>query len=547
MNNDKKLRTTLIFFVFCTMYVIILGNLFYIQIIRRSFFCELGKQQYYVSIIRHPPRALIYDRHNKPIALNVECTTAFFLPKLVEHPQQLQKFLQQYYPTVFTRWKNNPNRYFLYIKRRVTQQEMLLMQKYGGEDIKFLTEPCRFYPSRALSTLVGITDIDNHGLFGIEYLCDKQLSGKESMFILERDARSGNFYFNKKIASTGKEGTALYLTIDSNLQLLAYNELQRFLEKFKAIEGGVVIIDPTNGDIITCVCSPDFDPNNTKELTQEHTKSLPFTQAYEVGSIIKVFAGMAALEEKLVTPDERIDCENKTTAFIDGMKVNTVSALGVVPFSEVIEKTNNIGIAKVTMRVGTKLYNHYKRLGFTYKTAVNFPGEQAGFITPPSQWSKRSIISLSFGYEIQTSMMQLAQAFGLIAHAGIPVQLRLFKSTPPARTREPIFSEQTISDMRKILTRTVEIGTAHRAHVNGYHIMGKTGTANMAEYGHYNTQKNIFTFCGIIEKGAYKRVVVTYIKEAKTSNRYLYASMVAVPLFERIAENMLIHDNVIAH
>jgi len=543
VNNGKKIRSGILFFFFLIVYLFILGNIFYIQIIQRPFFSELGKQQYHGTVTTHPPRAPIYDCHGKPVAINADCLSAFILPKQLEEPEKLKIFLNKHLPHITERWNDHQKKHFLYIKRRISPAEMALFKNSNVQDIKFIKEPCRFYPAETMGTLIGITDIDNNGLFGIEKIFNEKLKGKPTVHSLERDARSGHFYFNKKTTMQGKDGTPVYLTIDSDLQYLAYEELKDILERFEAKEGGIVIIDPITGAVLTSLSYPDFNPNETKSIDLTYTKNFPLTQGYEVGSVIKVFSAMSALEEGAVTCDEMVDCEGKLSAYIDGMKVNTVSAQGIIPFSEVIEKTNNIGTAKVVRRVGKKLFDHYKKLGFAKKTALDFPGEHAGFITPPDKWSKRSIISLSFGYEIRVTMMQLAQAFALIVNNGCLKPLHIIKGKELPLS-EPLYSQKTIEEIRQILTNTVQRGTAHRANIKGYHIMGKTGTANLIENGKYNPQKNIFTFCGIIEKDDYKRVIITYIKESQLK-RLLYSAMVAVPLFERVAEKMLIHDKII--
>jgi len=543
MIKQKKMRSVLLFFLCFLAYAVIIANLFYIQILRQSFFVNLGKQQYAVTVSVQPPRAPIYDCNGKPVAINADCLSAFILPHQIEHKERLVQFLKQYFPAAFERWQINKHKYFMFVKRHLKPHELMVIQAQNIDDIKFVTEPCRYYPEQTLGTLLGITDIDNNGLFGIELLCDEQLRGSPTICKLERDARSGHFYFNKITDVHGTDGKPVHLAIDSELQFLVYQELKDAIENFHAKEGGVIIVDPVTGEIKTSVSWPDFNPNKSEQLIQEHTKNFPFTQCYEVGSVIKVFSATAALEEGVVTPDELIDCEGKKTAYIDGMKVNTVSAHGVIPFTEVIQKTNNIGTAKVAMRVGTKLYDYYRRFGFAQKTAVNFPGEQPGFISHPDTWSKRSIISLSFGYEIRTTIAQLAQAFALIAHDGCPVSLTLVKRDIVTK-QPPVFSNQTIEQIRDILVKTVLEGTAHHARIKGYRVMGKTGTANLIENGRYNENKNLFTFSGIVEKGSYRRVIVAYIREIE-SKRQHYASTVAAPLFERVAEKMLIHDKVI--
>jgi cell division protein FtsI (penicillin-binding protein 3) len=544
--QQKKIRATLLFFVFLVVYLVIIANLFYLQVMQRSFFTTLGKQQYAVTVAVQPPRAVIYDCVNKPVAVNAECLSAFILPQQLEHPERVQSFLQRYFPLAYDRWRQNKHKYFMFIKRRLKPQELAVIKARGGDDIKIVAEPCRYYPVEAMGTIVGLTDIDNHGLLGVELLFDQQLGGTPSICRLERDARSGHFYFNKITDIQGREGAPVYLTIDSSLQFLAYQELCDAVQNFHAKEGGVIIVDPMTGEIKVSVSWPNFNPNEADHLNQEHAKNYPFTQCYEVGSAIKTFSAIAALEDGVVKPDELIDCEGKESAIVEGMKINTVveSIRGIIPFSEVIEKSNNIGTAKVAMRLGAKLYDYYMRFGFTQKTAVHFPGEQAGFITPPGRWSKRSIISLSFGYEIRTTIAQLAQAFCLIAQHGRPVKLSLIKLTTNSGQAAAVFSARTMDQIKDILTKTVLEGTARRARIKGYRVMGKTGTANTIENGRYNKHKNLFTFSGIVEKDGYQRVIVVYLKEIESVHQQ-HASTVAVPLFEQVAEKMLIHDKII--
>ncbi len=546
MIQQKKVRSTLLFLLCCSAYGVILSMLFHLQILRRTYYSSLGKQQYAMHVTLQPPRAPIYDYHGKAVAINAECLSAFILPQEITQHDRLAQFLKRYFKQAFERWKLAEHKYFMFIKRRLKPQESALIKAFGVDDIKIVAEPCRYYPADTMGTILGITDIDNNGLFGIELLCDKQLKGEPSSYTLERDARSGHFYFNKITNIQGHDGIPAYLTIDSELQFLVYQELKEAIESFHAKEGGVIIVDPTTGEIRASASYPDFNPNETEHLVQEYTKNFLFTQCYEVGSVIKVFLAMAALEEGVITPDELIDCENKRTTSIEGMKVNTTpgSERGLVSFSEVIQKSNNIGVAKVALRLGSKLFDYYKRLGFMNKTTINFPGEQTGFISNPSEWSKRSIISLSFGYEIRTTMAQLAQAFSLIAQNGHPVTLTLFKQSKPRVLQPAIFSTKTIENIKDILTNTVLAGTARRARIKGYRVMGKTGTANLVELGSYQENKNIFTFSGIIEKDNYQRVIVTYIKEIE-SKRPRYASTVVAPLFDQIAEKMLIHDKMI--
>lgn len=546
MNEMAKCRTAFIFFVFCSLLCIIITHLYGLQIRQHVFFTNLGKKQYYLTLTTYPPRALIVDRYGLPLALNKESLSAFIMPHRIDNQEQLTHFLKAHFPAALKRLQEKKESYFIYVKRRLTLEEQELIEDNDIKDIHFLTEPSRLYPVDAAAPLTGITNTDNQGLFGIELLYNAQLSGKPTTTILEKDARSGLFYFSKQTTCQGEEGQPVTLTIDGNLQFLVQEELMATITKYQAKEGGAVVMDPETGDILAMVSYPTFDIHNTQDLDLEKTKNIPVCQAYEFGSALKACFALAALEEKITTWDELIDCHNTETAYVEGRRVNTVpgSVAGTITFSEVIQKSNNIGIAQVAKRLGPTLYDYYVKMGFTKKTGVEFPGEQSGFLTHPDNWSQQSVISLSYGYEVRLSLLNLATAFCLFSRDGYTVKPHLvYDSKRKKETGEKIFSSETINVMRTILEETAEKGSGRYAKVNGYLTMGKTSTANLLENGVYNKNKNLYGFVGIIEKGTYKRVIACFVKESPRHN--LYAATVAAPLFERIAEKMLLHEKVL--
>lgn len=545
MTNLYKSRSIVIFLCFVVLYLLLVANLLCIQIVRRNYYISLGEKQYTVSVTTWPPRASIYDRTRKQLlAMNKDSLAAFILPRQLEDEPTLTNFLKKHFPAAAKRLKAHKKSYFMYIKRKLSPEDIALLKKNNISDIKFLNEPNRFYPIFSAGPLIGITDIDNKGIFGIEKQFQSQLAGMPSTYQLEKDARSGNFYFNKETKIKGVEPQPLTLTIDATLQFLTYEALNDTIMRVGAIEGGAIIMNPENGEIFAMVSVPCFDPNNTHEIEMALTKNKVITEAYELGSVIKVCAAIAALEEGIVTPDELIDCKNAKTAYIEGRKINTVKENGIIPFWQVIAESNNIGIAQVAQRVDTKMYDYYKRLGFAQKTGINIPGEQKGFLNHPHNWSKQSIISLSYGYEVSATLLQLARTFCLIANGGYLIKPQLIMDYTKIEKSPRLFKESTINTIQNILEKTTQEGTAKKAAIKGYRVMSKTGTANLIDSnGLYNPNKNIFTCAGIVQKGSYNRVIVVFIKEAAQKN--LYASMVAAPLFEEVAEKLLIHDKIL--
>lgn len=533
-------RITLIYLLFCSAYLILAINLYRLQISNHQFYQELGTQQYHVKMTQLPPRAPILDRTGKQyLAMNRESLSAFILPDQLTDKETLAPLLREYFPAAFRRWNQHTQRSFLFIARKLTPAQLELLATLAHPDIKVLKEPSRYYPSSISAPCIGITNSDNKGLMGIELFYNATLTGTATTSFLEKDARSGYFYFQKETAIEGKKSTPLTLTLDSSLQFLTYQAVLHCSQKYDAREAGALIMDPTNGDILAMVTIPHFDPDNTQQLDLELTKNRTISNAYEMGSVMKVFAALAALEEGVVTADELIDCRNSKSVVLDGRRINTVTAHGVLPFWQVIARSNNIGIAIVAKRLQEKLYDHYVRLGFGKKTGISLPGEAKGFVNYPDNWSKQSIISLSYGYEVTITLLQLACGFCLIAHDGHPVKPRI-NLADPVEIGAQLYSTPSITAIQEILEQTTLRGTMQHARIAGYKIMSKTGTANILEDGAYNPDRNMFISAGIIQKNGYQRVIAVYVRDAADKN--LYAATVTAPLFEQIAQRLIIHE-----
>jgi len=544
MTQNFKIRSTIIFLVFTMFYLTIAAYFYTIQITKHAFYTKLAQQQYHVSITQTPARGNIIDRTgNNYLAINKDYVSAFILPSRMQHQAETDEFLQKHFPDAYRRLQSNTHKHFMFVKRRLSKEEQNLILANKYHDICLLTEPGRYYPLSCATPIIGLTNIDNKGLFGLELVYDHLLTGKPTTFHLEKDARSGYYYFKKETTVAGDSGQTIQLTLDANLQFLTQEAVRKTVEKFNAQSGAALIIHPRTGEIFAAVSYPYCDPQNKHTFSLDLCKNKIVTDAYELGSVIKVCAALAALEEEVVTPEELIDCKDTLTTYIDGRKINTVKAHGIIPFTDVIAYSNNIGIAIVAKRIGTKLYDHYKKLGFGSKTGINFPGENVGFVNPPEKWSKQSIISLSYGYEISATLLQLACAFCTMV-TGYKITPTYIMHNRYDMPSERLYSEKNISLIKNILERTTLYGTAKRAAIKGYRVMSKTGTANLLVNGHYDTTKNIYTCIGLVEKDGYERVVVTFIKEAEKHN--IFAATVAVPLFEEIVEHTLIHDKIIS-
>jgi cell division protein FtsI (penicillin-binding protein 3) len=541
--RDYRFRVIWVFVFFCTLFVVIAVRLFVVQIKHKQFFKLLAQQQYAVQIKIMPPRGDIFDASGvTPLAFNRRVVSAFLVPSSLGPQSSTLKMLKRHYPDVLKRYNKNPSKHFLWLSRRMDDAEIAFLAKQEDPAIHYLDEFTRYYPYQGASQLVGLTDSDNNGIAGIELNFTKHLTGDPLEMRLERDARSGALYFARVVTDIGRPGKNLSLTIDKHLQEIVFYELQKKITSLKAVSGAAVVLNPDTGEVLAMANYPVFDPNKKGNIAFEAMKNRSVSECYEFGSVLKAFCALAALEEKVVAFDEPIDCEGRF-ATIDGVKIEnpTISLLNrlkehnnILPFNEVVRYSSNVGIAKIAKRLGPAYYDHLLRLGFGQKTGIQFPGERSGFVNPPHAWSRPSLIVMSFGYEIMGTIMQLARAACIIANGGYAVQPTVVRGEHVGKGKK-LYGGQSINEMKRIMEQVAE-----RYPIPGMRVMGKTGTARCIVDGKYSTKVHQYSFIGIVEKGDYRRVIVTFVKEPEKSS--LWSTDVAVPIFYTIAQRMVVHE-----
>lgn len=538
--KTEFIRAWFVFGFFCALYAVLAIYLYNIQIQQQTFFSKLGDKQYTITVNHTPRRGEIFDRHGNKVALNKDSVAAFITPGKMHDKEKTTAFLRQHFPAALKMINKPQYRNFMFIGRRLSDEQIKKIEQAQLPDIYFLDEPSRFYPYPGLATVLGITDIENNGSSGIERQYNSLLAGTPTTYELEQDARNNHFYFKKEIKKHGSDGQPITLTIDALLQSKVDQILVDALHDLHAKETAAIVMNPDNGQIYAMASVPRFNPDDTAAINLEETRNRVTSLAFETGSVIKIFCALAAFEENVVTLDEKINCENTKETKVDGIRVRTVLANGVIPFEQVIEESNNIGTVKVAKRVGKKLYDYYKLVGFGKKTPLAFPGEQSGFVNPPDNWSAYSIYSLSYGYEIRTTLLQLARATSLLVNGGYLITPTLVQESTPGKKVGPLVSEYALDCINHILEYAVLQGTGKKAQIPGYTVKGKTGTAMLLENGHYKEGKNLYTFIGCVEKGDYKRVICIYVKESKLES---YASVIAAPVFKAIAQATIMHDH----
>jgi cell division protein FtsI (penicillin-binding protein 3) len=298
------------------------------------------------------PRGIIYDKTGVvPLVCNVVVQSACIFPQqMVEKPRTMA-FLKKFYPSAFDRLTKNSRAQFLWIDRHLSPQKAKAFKAQGLKDIQLIDEPKRIYPRGDLAAVIGFTDIDGKGIAGLEQEFDAMLAGKAQHVALSRDAREADLFFQRRVIHRGISGKKLCLTIDAATQYYVFQELKKSVEAFEALSGAAMVIDPETGKIEAMATYPTFDQSSTGELSDlSVTKNKAITECFELGSVMKAFTCLAALDEGVVDLDEIIDCKGKVT-WMNGIRVENWKSVNEIPFREVIKNSSNVGTAQMGIRL----------------------------------------------------------------------------------------------------------------------------------------------------------------------------------------------------
>ena len=327
--------------------------------------------------------------------------------------------------------------------------------------------------------MLGFAGIDNQGLAGVELGYDRDLWREAVVVMAERDAHGNDLLVSGPPLEALREGDELRLTLDAVIQFIAQEELGRGVEEAGAAGGSIVVLEPRSGEVLALASLPFFNPNDPATCTQAALRNRAIGDAFEPGSIFKTFLLSAALEERAVTRDTVLHCENGAMPF-QGGTLHDVHPYGALTVNDVIGKSSNIGSTKIAMRLGAANYHRYlKAFGFGEKTGIDLPGEAAGLLRPVERWSGRSIASVAIGQEISVTPLQMAAAFAAAVNGGTlwrprvarelvspeGTVLRRFEPQPVRQVISPETSRQVV----ETLVHVVEEGTGKAAAVAGLH------------------------------------------------------------------------------
>lgn len=439
---------------------------------------------------------------------------------------------------------------FVYIRRQITPAQAARVADLQLEGIGFMRESRRFYPKRELAShLIGYVGQESDGLAGLESTYDKLVKGSPGKVLVQTDAHRKAF---SRVERPPTAGSSIELTVDEYLQYVAERELKAGVEWAGAAGGSAVVMDPHTGEILALANYPTFNPNAFRAFSDNQRRNRAVQDIYEPGSTFKIVTAGAALEEKLLTPETPIETGPGHIRFgsriIDEDKRHNY---GLISFADVIVKSSNVGVIKVGLKLGPQRMSDFvQRFGFGRPSSPDFKAESRGIVWSADRLTDSALASVSMGYQVGVTPLQMAAAVSVVANGGSLIEPRVVRAVirdgrrlpVPRRVLRRVINRETAAELASIMEAVVDRGTGSKSRVAGYSVAGKTGTAQKIINGRYsNTEYNV-SFVGFVptRQPVYTIVVVVDSPHGVPP----YGGTVAAPIFSRIADAALRHAGV---
>jgi len=544
--------------------VAIEARLVYLQVLQHDALLAAAEDQQLETIELEPKRGDILDRNGHLLAYNVDAESVWVVPGKVTNAKRLVEELcgalvrgctrqerETYISRLTRRDAKGKLKKFVRLARWISPQEALRVSELKLP-VTLRRETRRYYPHRELAAhVLGYVGDENTGRAGIEEQYDGLIGGQTGQAFLQIDGNGRPF---SRLEEPPTPGASLILTIDEQIQHIAERELAEGVRTSGAERGSAIVMDPFTGELLAMANYPTFNPNNFKAYKDEVKKNPAVQDVYEPGSTFKVVTAGAALEEKLNKPSDLINTSPGVIR-IGGDVIDEAKGhnYGTLTFEDVIVKSSNVGAIKIGLRLGAaRLSSYVTRFGFGARTSkYDFPGESRGIVWAAADLKDRGVASVSMGYQISVTPLQMAAAFSAVANGGELVEPRLVRGAVRNGVRQMVqrkvvrrvLSTEVATQLTTIMEGVVERGTAKTAQVEGFTIAGKTGTAAKAIPGHgYSTTDYNVSFVGFVpSRNPQFTILVVIDSPHKVSP---YGGTVAGPVFQKIAAAVLRHRGV---
>ena len=540
--NTAPWRYYLVLVIVALIYLSLMARTAYIQIIEPDMLKKQGDLRSLRVTANTVQRGSIFDRNGAELAISVPVETVWADPKIImdnkalamtEHWQALADVLDQNINKLTARVLKNPRKRFIYLERKISPAVANYIKELKIPGIHLRKESKRFYPAGEISAhIIGFTNVDDKGIEGIERIYDKQLTGTGGEKRFRKDAKGRKIEIIS--VEEAEQAQDLTLSIDQRIQAIAYKELKGAVQAFKASSGSVVVVNVHTGEILAMTNSPSYNPNNRRNTAIHRFRNRAITDIYEPGSTMKPLTALTALEFGSVKANSIINTSPGWMR-LGGRRVSDPINRGKLSVEDVLVTSSNVGTAKLALSVPKNyLLDKFFDAGFAETTGTDLVGESAGMMHDRSRWSKFELATLSFGYGLAITPMQLTRFYAALANGGIKRELSIIKRDKPAEG-ERIFSKENSLAIVNMLEEVVD-DHVPKAKVDGYRVGGKTGTSFKAVAGGYGNDY-VGLFAGMAPISNPEIVVVVVINDP--GGDLYHGGEVAAPVFSRVMKGAL--------
>ncbi len=515
-----------------------------LQLLDSSFLCAQGNMRT-VRVVPTPAyRGVITDRHGEPLAISTPVASVWVNPKIFDKDSKglsaLSSILAIKQKVLLDKVAINKHKNFVYLKRHITPAMADQIKLLAVPGVYLKPEFRRYYPTAEVSGhLVGFTDLDGHGKEGLELALEDFLAGVEGSQKIIRNRRGSEVKILDELRIS-RSGENVQLSIDQRLQYLAYRQLKASVAAHRAVGGSAVVLDVQTGEVLAMVNQPSFNPNTRVRLQKDDRyRNRAVTDALELGSVMKTFSVLSALQYGKLSPTTLIDT-SPGQLMIGKHTVREINHrnFGLIDLTGILRTSSNVGIAKIALSMPSDcLWKTYQKMGFGQSTHSGFPGESAGILRQPPQKPSFVLATMAFGYAMTATPLQLAQAYAIIGSHGVKRPISFLKQSK-APSGEQVIDPLAARQVLKMLASVVDEGKGVKAKVVGYDIAGKSGTTRkVAAGGGYNANSHVAIFAGLAPARDPRFAIVVMIDDPKGAD--YYGSQIAAPLFSKIAAGAL--------
>jgi cell division protein FtsI (penicillin-binding protein 3) len=532
-----------LFLVACLVLVmlVLVGRAVSLQVLDKEFLQGQGQARHLRVVDLPAHRGMIRDRDGEPLAVSTPVESVWVNPQELVGVQEgisgLAQLLSLDRDHVQQLVSRHPGREFVYLRRHISPTMAAQVKQLAIPGVYLQKEYKRFYPAGEVAAhVVGFTNIDDVGQEGLELSYDEWLRGEKGA---KRVIKDGQRHTVEDVESIRRPrpGKDLVLSIDRRIQYLAYRELKAAVQEHKAKSASAVVLDVDTGEVLAMVNQPSYNPNNRNRLRRQNMRNRAVTDVFEPGSTMKPFIVAAALEGGRYQPGTPINTEPGWFR-VGRNTVKDVHNYGLLDVTGVIRKSSNVGITKIALSLpGEDIWSLLSGLGFGVPTHSGFPGESAGLLVGYRNWNEIETATLSFGYGMSATPLQLAQAYAVLASGGI-LRPATFLRQEAAPAGERILPQRVAQQVNAMLEEvTGPQGTAVTARVAGYRVSGKTGTVRKSIAGGYAEDKYLAVFAGMAPVSDPRLVMVVMVNEP--DNGEYYGGQVAAPVFSKVMSGAL--------